>query len=214
MNNHYASLSPNELPLVRRHARSKGACLTCRLEILCFHNSNVIMTLHRRRKVRCNEQRPRCSHCERLNLECNWRPTPNSQHLPRRNSSKDEQLHQNNVVFQGTPGSSSAAPAAPLQNQPHGHLDGSFLDAFSYASFMWDEYDGMSSAVPRWGRVVSPRMGENSGEGIIPVSSFSHSLKRINPYSSERYRGRILLRCHHGGRITRKQAQYIPGFQI
>lgn len=39
----------------RRPARSKDGCLTCK-----------------RRKVRCNEQRPRCSHCERLNLECNW----------------------------------------------------------------------------------------------------------------------------------------------
>ncbi|ETN44130.1 uncharacterized protein HMPREF1541_10680 [Cyphellophora europaea CBS 101466] len=39
----------------RRPARSKDGCLTCK-----------------RRKVRCNEQKPRCSHCERLNLECNW----------------------------------------------------------------------------------------------------------------------------------------------
>lgn len=41
----------------RRPARSKNGCLTCR-----------------RRKVRCDEQRPRCSHCERLNLQCKWRP--------------------------------------------------------------------------------------------------------------------------------------------
>ncbi|KAI7026626.1 hypothetical protein KC355_g604 [Hortaea werneckii] len=42
---------------VQRPARSKTGCLTCR-----------------RRKVRCNEQRPRCGHCERLNLQCLWRP--------------------------------------------------------------------------------------------------------------------------------------------
>ena len=24
--------------------------------------------------MRCDEQRPRCSHCERLNLQCMWRP--------------------------------------------------------------------------------------------------------------------------------------------
>ena len=41
----------------RRLPRSHNGCLTCR-----------------RRKVRCNEQRPRCSHCERLNLQCTWRP--------------------------------------------------------------------------------------------------------------------------------------------
>ncbi|KAK5951597.1 hypothetical protein OHC33_007275 [Knufia fluminis] len=41
-----------------RPARSKAGCLTCK-----------------RRKVRCNEQRPRCSHCERLNLACSWPPS-------------------------------------------------------------------------------------------------------------------------------------------
>lgn len=30
----------------------------------------------RRRKVRCNEQKPRCSHCERLNLDCTWNRLP------------------------------------------------------------------------------------------------------------------------------------------
>jgi hypothetical protein len=39
-----------------RLGRSRLGCLTCK-----------------RRKVRCNEQRPRCSHCERLNLQCTWK---------------------------------------------------------------------------------------------------------------------------------------------
>ncbi|KAF2113148.1 fungal-specific transcription factor domain-containing protein [Lophiotrema nucula] len=43
-----------------RPARSKNGCNACR-----------------RRKVRCNERRPRCGHCERLNLDCTWnRPPP------------------------------------------------------------------------------------------------------------------------------------------
>lgn len=42
-------------PSVPRPARSKNGCNACR-----------------RRKVRCNERRPRCGHCERLNLECTW----------------------------------------------------------------------------------------------------------------------------------------------
>ncbi len=41
---------------VHKPARSKTGCLICV-----------------RRKVRCNEERPRCSHCERLNLQCTWR---------------------------------------------------------------------------------------------------------------------------------------------
>lgn len=38
--------------------RSKNGCLTCK-----------------RRKVRCNELRPRCYHCQRLNLDCVWKDT-------------------------------------------------------------------------------------------------------------------------------------------
>ncbi|EPE04633.1 zinc c6 finger domain protein [Ophiostoma piceae UAMH 11346] len=45
-----------------RPARSREGCLTCK-----------------RRKVKCDEQRARCSHCERLNLECKWRPPSGSQ---------------------------------------------------------------------------------------------------------------------------------------
>ncbi|CAO2649195.1 Nn.00g101440.m01.CDS01 [Neocucurbitaria sp. VM-36] len=42
-------------PAAPRPARSKNGCNACR-----------------RRKVRCNERRPRCAHCERLNLDCTW----------------------------------------------------------------------------------------------------------------------------------------------
>lgn len=53
------SAPANEQP-APRPARSKTGCNACR-----------------RRKVRCNERRPRCSHCERLNLDCTWnRPPP------------------------------------------------------------------------------------------------------------------------------------------
>ncbi|KAL6354877.1 hypothetical protein LRP88_12235 [Fusarium phalaenopsidis] len=48
-------------PRPRRHLRSREGCLTCK-----------------RRKVKCDEQRPRCSHCERLNFECKWRPQQRS----------------------------------------------------------------------------------------------------------------------------------------
>jgi len=54
----------SSLPLVARGAthhrlhrrRSRNGCSTCK-----------------RRKVRCDEQRPRCYHCNRLNLECVWK---------------------------------------------------------------------------------------------------------------------------------------------
>ncbi|QKX61385.1 uncharacterized protein TRUGW13939_08533 [Talaromyces rugulosus] len=38
-----------------QHRRSRNGCLTCK-----------------RRKVRCNEEKPRCYHCDRLSLECVW----------------------------------------------------------------------------------------------------------------------------------------------
>ena len=50
-------------PLTRRaglnrphRRRSRNGCLTCK-----------------RRKVRCNEQKPHCFHCQRLGLECVWK---------------------------------------------------------------------------------------------------------------------------------------------
>lgn len=46
---------PEQPSCAPRPARSKNGCNACR-----------------RRKVRCNEKRPRCGHCERLNLECTW----------------------------------------------------------------------------------------------------------------------------------------------
>lgn len=38
------------------HRRSRNGCLTCK-----------------RRKVRCDEQKPKCSDCQRLALECEWK---------------------------------------------------------------------------------------------------------------------------------------------
>lgn len=56
-----ATPAPNsgQISAVPRPARSKNGCNACR-----------------RRKVRCNERRPRCAHCERLNLDCTWNRPP------------------------------------------------------------------------------------------------------------------------------------------
>jgi hypothetical protein len=62
-----------DVPQARRPARSKDGCLTCK-----------------RRKVRCSFQRPRCSHCERLNLECTW---PIARQKPHRVSQHPEPLN-------------------------------------------------------------------------------------------------------------------------
>lgn len=63
------------LPVVARDThrrphgpRSKNGCLTCK-----------------RRKVRCNELRPRCYHCQRLNLDCVWKDTEPRRQSPLQN---------------------------------------------------------------------------------------------------------------------------------
>lgn len=48
--------------------RSRNGCLTCK-----------------GRKVRCNERRPRCYHCQRLNLECVWKDTESRRLSPLEN---------------------------------------------------------------------------------------------------------------------------------
>lgn len=95
--------------------------------------------LHRQRKVRCNVQRPRCAHCERLNLECKWKapsltsrnPTP--QPIPNTRALESVTRTATNPW---SPSSSSVAHTTPVAD-----ADGIFKDVFDYASFMWDFHD-------------------------------------------------------------------------
>lgn len=48
-----------------QYRRSRNGCLTCK-----------------RRKVRCNERKPLCYHCQRLNLECVWNGADSQRSLP------------------------------------------------------------------------------------------------------------------------------------
>ncbi len=119
----------------------------------------------RRRKVRCNEQRPRCSHCERLNLQCIWRPLPNGVQFQR-------PLPTTFNVTTNQPGSGlssettpTTSTAASVQNPRVSPIDGSFNDLFNYASFMWDP-QWQSDIVPRWrepGYAELPRYGQRQG---------------------------------------------------
>jgi hypothetical protein len=57
---------------VPRPTRSKNGCNACRfVSRITIHIEYRLLNL-RKRKVRCNERRPRCAHCERLNLDCTW----------------------------------------------------------------------------------------------------------------------------------------------
>ncbi|KAM0463282.1 hypothetical protein ACHAPV_003411 [Trichoderma viride] len=60
------------IALGRSGPRSKNGCSTCRL-----------------RRVRCDERRPTCGHCDRLKLECEYRP-PRPRRSQRRPPSPDD----------------------------------------------------------------------------------------------------------------------------
>jgi hypothetical protein len=53
-------------PARRGHFKSRLGCLNCK-----------------RRRVKCNEQRPTCSPCQRLGLECDYATTPAAAGPPR-----------------------------------------------------------------------------------------------------------------------------------
>ncbi|KAF4121907.1 Fungal Zn(2)-Cys(6) binuclear cluster domain [Geosmithia morbida] len=130
----------------RRYARSREGCLTCK-----------------RRKVKCDEQRPRCSHCERLNMECKWRLQLRSAATPRRTSSSSAQVVETTRPPPPSSSSSQAphnqtqspvtdiSPAASGTQHPLHAVD----EVFDYASFMWDGGD--------FWRQVSPEMRADVG---------------------------------------------------
>ncbi|KAK2756191.1 hypothetical protein FQN54_005599 [Arachnomyces sp. PD_36] len=74
------------------YRRSRNGCWTCK-----------------RRKVRCNEERPLCYHCQRLNLECVWQGTTTPQRpSSSRNTGSDAPLDSNTTALQvGGPSPSS-----------------------------------------------------------------------------------------------------------
>ncbi|POR32501.1 Sterol uptake control protein 2 [Tolypocladium paradoxum] len=121
-------------PSGRRHVRSRGGCLTCK-----------------RRKVKCDEQRPRCSHCERLNMECKWRPHART-----------------GVEMTGPATELNTSP--PIENYPSSsvfqpaHV---VSEVFDYASFMWDSGD--------FWQQVTVNMGQDVGDGAQALVSLCSS---------------------------------------
>ncbi|KAH6665573.1 fungal-specific transcription factor domain-containing protein [Halenospora varia] len=157
--------SPGSVSTHRRAPRSKSGCLTCR-----------------RRKVRCNEQKPRCSHCERLNLECSWRPSPTPSR-PIRQAPAPE-TSQTEYELGANIGSSSTSDVALLQNSGQAVVDGPFNDTFNYASFMWDQ-DLQAMQPARWRDLGFPDMDVfANGDDLEDVASLNSSTFVPNGNSS------------------------------
>ncbi|KAK2767700.1 hypothetical protein FQN54_003858 [Arachnomyces sp. PD_36] len=107
--------------------------------------------------VRCNEQRPRCSHCERLNLQCNWKASLGQ---PTRNAG-------------GTAGGSTEAAHESTDQRLPGHQPVSQL--FDYASFMWDDSIAASFPEPSFSGLEEP-----------DFRTFSPHLPTRKPFNFER----------------------------
>ncbi|KAL8402685.1 hypothetical protein RB596_009163 [Gaeumannomyces avenae] len=152
---------------IRRIARSKNGCVTCR-----------------RRKVRCDEQRPRCSHCERLNLHCQWRPLIHTTSAPgtsrRASSTPNGSTRLAHAELSAGRRSDAQSPdnlgsiASPASGQllslKTGQPGAGVDQFFDYASFMWSDAAGL------WGQ-----FGVSAGDESMPLFSQDASLRLGTP---------------------------------
>ncbi len=102
------------------------------------------LTDSRRRKVRCNEIFPRCSHCQRLNLECKWKTAAHDPSLGQASPMRASN-HRGRLMSDSQAQSSSSN----ISDVPLVTVDGHFNDVFNYASFMWNGGDLWNSS-PDW----------------------------------------------------------------
>ncbi|OTA93019.1 hypothetical protein M434DRAFT_73819 [Hypoxylon sp. CO27-5] len=148
--------------LIKRPARSKNGCMTCR-----------------RRKVRCNEIRPICGHCSRLNLECRWRPS-NSVLLT--NGAKDTP-NADRERPDSNDNRNSGIPQTPTQPTISSTQE-SFDDVFNYASFMWDGSDIWKP--PSWGNQDLSTVDRTVPNAIVTSSNsdgFSALEDHVTPFN-------------------------------
>ncbi|RDL33018.1 uncharacterized protein BP5553_08457 [Venustampulla echinocandica] len=140
--------------------------------------------MSRRRKVRCNEHKPRCSHCERLNLECTWRPS-----LQQRQTPASLRLSQSAGInaSNGPPTPSSISAVSTLQDPRYPTNDNSFNDIFNYASFMWDPNLQEHMIQPKgWRPLGVPEMEIDHGNSIEWPSMEGSNSMLVSPFSSTR----------------------------
>jgi hypothetical protein len=113
----------------------------------------------RRRKVRCNERRPRCAHCERLNLDCTWNRPPAS----RSNTTQ---------TLTPTTNTDSQATGHPQTFNPNLLA----LDGFAMSSNSFFEFSGPLSA-GTWDEAML--LSPNSWPSNSSVSGPSHQMEAI-----------------------------------
>lgn len=123
--------------VIRRKARTKDACSTCR-----------------RRKVRCDERRPKCGHCHRLGLDCQWQEGQGAASRggsPRGNSALEPFSPTLGADVQHIEGQDLGGHAitwdqnardTSFNDGPHNSMiDLDLNQTFDYAAFMWNGTD-------------------------------------------------------------------------
>ncbi|KAK2035165.1 hypothetical protein LX32DRAFT_712899 [Colletotrichum zoysiae] len=110
--------------------------------------------------VKCDESRPRCSHCERLNLECKWRPQTSAA--------------AHSALAAAGPSASGRSPAMPSHATDASLSPAASVfqhvqavdEIFDYASFMWDAGDVWQQVDPEPGQ-------QTSLEGQVPRGQYN-----------------------------------------
>ncbi|KAI6091346.1 fungal-specific transcription factor domain-containing protein [Hypoxylon rubiginosum] len=133
---------------IKRPARSKNGCMTCR-----------------RRKVRCNEIRPICHHCLRLNLECKWRLTNSAFSANGAGSTLNASRERDSNANSRIPSRPTLPSTSSVQE--------SFDDVFNYASFLWD---GSEVSRPSPWDLQDLSMADQVVSNMTMTSSFSGNL--------------------------------------
>ncbi len=142
-----------------RPARSKNGCNACRLSPLARYSQvDQTNSSFRRRKVRCNERKPRCSHCERLNLDCTWNRT-----TVRRGAKETSTPSQ---IGQSDPASSIQAPFESFGASNFSEVFNSTWDeAMLLSPTAWPDYSMTTPAAPG---LLSYSMGETYAPPPLP----------------------------------------------
>ena len=98
--------------------------------------------MDRRRRVRCNQQHPKCGHCLRLQLDCAW----STEGSISKASGEPSHVVSDSIASSSlspsttpVPETAEQQPAVPLPTSPSlpGNNQGP-ADFFDYASFLWD----------------------------------------------------------------------------
>lgn len=144
-----------------RPARSKKGCQTCK-----------------RRKVRCNEQRPRCNHCERLNLQCTWRPVT-------RNASSNA--------------SAAPPPSTSLTAGMFEPADNAF-DSWDFNEMIWQDTSRLDFNSLEWLTSDTPLNGQTMSAMAAPLATTVASTTAMGDmsqqYTPQSQSSLALRNCH------------------